>query len=109
MDYDKLLETRYRCLTLRMPVFFFSMKSYRHILSQLVRLLAQTRLSYIDFHIKMMFLATACAEIAQNSHKVYSLVLLAAMVIYMYFVGAYLEGSKKPCDSHERQGPYNIN
>ena len=23
MDYDKLLETRYRCLTLRIPVFFF--------------------------------------------------------------------------------------
>lgn len=26
MDYDKLLETRYRYLTLRMPVFFFNME-----------------------------------------------------------------------------------
>ena len=43
--------------------------AYFHIPSPLVRLSAQTCTSYVDFHIKMMILATACAEITQNSHK----------------------------------------
>ena len=40
-----------------------------HIPSPLVRLSAQTCISGIDLQIKMMILATACAEIPQKSHK----------------------------------------